>query len=84
MPSCASSACALSTIDRARDVVRGLLGQLVLRVERALAERDDVRARRCAIRARERVDLGVEPVGGDDAIDEPPLERGRARRSSRR
>ena len=45
MPSYASSACALSTMTGRRDVVRRSSGKLVLRVERALAERDDVRAR---------------------------------------
>ena len=61
MPSCASSACALSTITGTAMSYAAASGSLVLRVERALAEREHVRAR-LRDPAGERDDLGLELV----------------------
>ncbi len=83
MPSCASSGLGVTDHDRSGDCVRIGLGEVVLRVERTLAEREHVRARaRDAL--CERGDFVVESVGGNDAIHETPVERGARRRSSRR
>ncbi len=76
IPSWASSARALATIAGAGDVVRGRLRQLVLRVERPLAQREHERARRGDALGQGH-DLGLEPRFGHHAVDEPPVERGR-------
>ena len=68
----------LRVVDHHRlgDVVRGGLGQLVLGVEGALAEREHVRARHCHAFG-ERHHLVVEAIGRHDPVHESPVERGR-------
>ena len=75
MPSCASTVCEFEAITSFVRLVGAALVEVDLLVERALADRDRVRAR-----ARDRRDeLGdrlVELLRGDDAVDQAPLERG--------
>ena len=77
IPSRASSSAAFARHHRRGDRVRVGLGQPVLRVERALAERDDRSRSIGVIRVRERVDGGVELLGRHDAVHEAPVGRGR-------
>ena len=76
MPSAASAACAFSTITPHVERVRLGLVHRFLRVERALPERDHIRARaHDAFGERRR--RGIELLGRDDAIHQPPVEGGR-------
>jgi len=83
IPSNASSVCAFGDHHRGGDLVGRGLGKLILRVERALAECDDVTGSRsrCARRARRLPRRAPRPGRRDSPI---PSREPSARRSSRR